>query len=120
MLQFFLEGGAGMLPTAVLGVAALVLSSVYAARPRSRLVPLIASTGAASLLAGALGMFIGVQTTIAAVTGPSAPLPDRVPMIALAGVSESANNMVLALALVTLAALALGVGGFRSAGALRA
>jgi len=117
MQQFFLEGGAGMFPTAAFGFASLVLSCLYAARPQPRLVPLVASTGAAALLAGALGMFIGFQTTIAAVIGPRAPAPERVQLVTLAGLSESANNLVLALGLVTFAALALGVGGFRSAGA---
>jgi hypothetical protein len=114
MQQFFLEGGVGMLPTALFGLASLALAVGYAVRPQPRLFPLVAGSGAAALLAGALGMMLGFKATVSAIVGRPPAAPEQVQLITLAGLYESANNLVLALALTTLVALALGVGGFRA------
>ncbi|MBK7857705.1 MAG: hypothetical protein IPJ65_03560 [Archangiaceae bacterium] len=114
MSQFFDEGGLGMYPTVLLGLTSLALALVFAARPQQRLFPLVVGTGSAALFAGALGMLQGVRTTAAAIASARELAPDRLPVIALAGFAESANNLVLALSLCVCVALALGVGGFRA------
>lgn len=114
MREFFLDGGVGMFPTMIFGLAALVLAGVYAAQPRARLVPLISGLGGASLLAGTLGTVLGFKATVAAIVGTPSIADDQLKLIALAGASESVNNLLLALGLTTLVALALGLGGFRA------
>lgn len=114
MGQFFREGGFGMYPTALFGLSALVLSAWYAIRPLPRLLPLVKGLGAAALLAGLLGTTMGIKATVTAIAASPELAPDRMPLIAMAGVGESINNLVLALVLTVLVALAVGVGGFRA------
>ena len=113
MNQFFAEGGAGMFPTALLGLVSLGLAVAYAVRPAPKLFPLVAGFGAAALLAGGLGMMLGLKSTVfALVARPVAS--EQVQLVALQGLAEAANNLVLALALTCLVALTLGAGGFRA------
>lgn len=109
---FFMEGGFGMWPTLLFGTLALALALRYAVKPKAELFPLVTGLGAAALLAGCLGMVMGLKATASAVAGhPELEAPGR---LALAGFSESANNLVLALVLCTLVVLTLGVGAYRS------
>lgn len=103
-----------MYPTALLGLGSLLLAALYALKPSARLLPLVVSTGAAALLAGALGTVLGLKATVAAVSGERALAAGQLPRLALAGFSESANNLLLALSLCVLVALAVGVGGYRA------
>jgi hypothetical protein len=112
MGQFFHEGGFGMFPTALFGVVSLGLALAFAVKPNVRLFPLVLGTGAASLFAGGLGMLMGLKATAMAIATHDSPAGPAV--IAMAGASESANNLVLALALLVCVALALGIGGFRA------
>lgn len=114
MRDFFFEGGFGMYPTAFFGLASLLLAAFYALRPTARLLPLIAGLGGASLLAGMLGLVMGLKATIAGINGAPTLAADQAGRIGLAGFSESSNNLLLALVLTILVALALGVGGFRA------
>ncbi len=116
MRQFFLEGGFVMFPTAFFGTGSLLLALFYALRPTGRLLPLIGALGGASLLAGVVGMVMGLKATIAGITGTPDLPPETARMIGLVGFSESSNNLLLALGLTVLVALALGVGGFRARG----
>lgn len=114
MREFFHEGGFGMYPTAFFGITSLALAAWYAIRPLPRLLPLVKGLGVASLLAGVLGTTMGIKATVTAIVASPELAPDRMPFIALAGLGESINNLVLALVLTVMVALAVGVGGFRS------
>jgi hypothetical protein len=114
MREFFNEGGFGMYPTAFFGITALLLSVWYAFKPMARLLPLVRGLGAAALLAGVLGTVLGIKATIAGILGSPEIQTDQIGKIALAGLYESSNNLVLALVLTVLVVLAIGVGGFRS------
>lgn len=108
--QAFHEGGWGMWPTLVLGTLALALAVRNAASPKPATMPLIVGLGAATLLAGALGVVTGLVATVRTVQ--RLPVADQA-STALVGVGESLMNAVLALLLATLVALAAGVGGYR-------
>ena len=114
MGEFFKEGGFGMSPTALFGLCSLVLAAFYAVKPIARLLPLVKGLGVASLLAGVLGTTMGIKATVMAIAGATDLPADRMPIIALAGLGESVNNLILALVLTVLVALAVGVGGFRA------
>jgi hypothetical protein len=114
MFNFFHEGGFGMYPTAVFGLAALVLAVVGAAKGAARLLPLTYGLAAAALTAGMLGTVMGLKATAGALASDPSIAPGQLALIAFAGASESSNNLVLALALTTVVALVLGFGGFRT------
>ena len=120
MADFFREGGFGMYPTALFGLTSLLLAVFYAFKPVPRLLPLVKGLGVAALLAGLLGTTMGIKATVTAIVGAPDLAPERMPLIAMAGVGESINNLVLALVLTVLVALAVGIGGFRSREPVRA
>jgi uncharacterized membrane protein YqjE len=109
MLNAFRDGGWGMFPTLFFGVMMLVVAVRYATKPESRVIPLVASLGVLTLLAGALGFVTGIITTMKAVAH-AAP-GDR--YIALIGLGESANNLALALLLAVLSMLAVVMGAWK-------
>ena len=109
MLNAFRDGGFGMFPTQIFGVLMLVVAVRYAARPEPRVIPLVASLGVLTLLAGALGFVTGIVTTMKAVA--QVPAGDR--YIALIGLGESANNLALALLLAVLSMLAVVLGAWK-------
>lgn len=111
MVEAFVEGGWGMFPTLAFGLLLLGASVRYAARPDSRQVPLLVSLGLLTGCAGALGFVSGIIASFHAVAQVAAG--ER--WIALVGVGESANNLVLALLLATLSMLAVVVGAWRLA-----
>ncbi len=114
MREFFSEGGFPMVPIAILGLASLALAAWYAVKPNARMLPLVRATASAALLAGVLGTVLGVKETLRAITGTPALVGENMSRIAMAGLAESSNNLVLALVLVVMAVLAVGVGGYRS------
>lgn len=111
MINAFVEGGAGMIPTLAFGLLLLGVAVRYAVRPEARLVPLLASLGVLTLVAGMLGFVMGLITTLHAI----AKVPPEQHWLALVGVGESLQNVALALSLGALAALATSVGTFRLA-----
>lgn len=106
----FVEGGWGMIPTALLGTLALALALRHALSPKRELVPLIVGLGTGSLLAGMLGFVTGLIATARyiGVDAPENPIP-----LAIAGTGESLHNVAAALMLTTLASIAATIGAYR-------
>ncbi len=111
MLDLFREGGFGTIPTALFGLLLVAAALAYAARPEKRLVPLQISLCIVTLSSGGLGFVSGVVKSFSFL-GQVKP-EDR--WIGAVGVAESLQNLVLAFALVTLAAIATSVGALRIA-----
>jgi hypothetical protein len=105
----FAQGGPGMIPTAIFGLLLVGVSLLYAVRPEKRFVPLLVSTTALTLVAGAFGFVSGVIKSIAAM-GETTDL--RFPIL---GTGESLNNVALALGLIFAAMLATSIGALRHA-----
>lgn len=110
MWEAFREGGWGMFPTLFFGLALVGVGVRYALAPERRLVPLLAGLGLVTLLAGTLGFAVGLQVTFQGFAGSDPPA-----RLALVGIAESLQNVVLALALVLLATLAACAGALRLA-----
>jgi hypothetical protein len=109
MMEAFRDGGWGMYPTLIFGLVLVVAAMRYAARPRPQEVPLMVSLGMLTLFSGCLGFVTGITTTMRAV----AQVPPEQHFIALIGLGESAQNLVLALVMCVLATLAAVVGAWR-------
>lgn len=104
-------GGFGMFPTLVFGLLTVAAAIRYAASPDRRWVPLQLSLGVLTLAAGGLGFVTGVIKSLLAVeqVGPEQR------WIWMLGVGEALHNVALALALVTIGAIAASVGAMRIA-----
>lgn len=117
MSEFLAGAGWGVWPTLVFGVASLALASAHAVKPRPHVMPLIVGTGLATLFAGTLGFVTGIvacfSTLASAGFERGEPLPDM-QLLALAGISEAAANVVVALGLAMLVALVAGAGSYRA------
>ncbi len=111
MSDAFHMGGWGMYPTLVFGVLLVAASVRYAATPERRFVPLQMSLGMVTLASGGLGFVTGMIKSALAIEGAG---PDR-RWIWVLGMGESLNNVALALALVTVGAIAASVGALRIA-----
>ena len=111
MLDAFRLGGFGMWPTALFGALLVAASIRYARSPERRLVPLQLSLGVVTLAAGGLGFVTGLIKSTMAIEGAG---PDK-RWIWVVGMGEALTNVALALALVTLAALAASIGAVRIA-----
>lgn len=109
MTQMFHLGGPLMWPVFFLGLLSIAAALRYALWPERRYVPLVAALGVSTLLLGMLGFASGVAVSFLAIgkVGPD----ER--WISVLGVGESLSNVVLALALAALAALAVTVGTWR-------
>jgi len=116
MLQFMMEGGFTMIPLLLAGFCLTAVSVLYAARPSDRLRAVARNLGAMVLFGGLLG---GAQAarTVFRVAATAESVDDR-SSIVLAGLSESANNLVLAFFFLALAAAVLSVGAWREKRAL--
>lgn len=110
MWEAFREGGWGMIPTLVFGALLVVAGLRYALRPERRFVPLLVGLGITTLMTGGLGFVTGVIKSFRAASGDEALV-----RFALAGVAESAQNIVLALGLALLAMLAVCAGALQVA-----
>jgi hypothetical protein len=109
MIQFIQEAGWGFWPVAVFGAVSLFLALRYAIAPRRELLPLIIGFGVATVIAGLLGTVTGVQHSANYIMEVEA---DR-RWIFLLGLRESLNNMVAALVVTAVTALAATVGSYR-------
>lgn len=111
MLDMFKMGGWGMLPTLICGVLTVGAALRYAAKPERRFVPLQISLGVLTMMAGGLGFVTGLIKSFSAMGGVTADQR----WLWMIGTSESLHNVALALALLTLAAIASSVGSLRLA-----
>lgn len=109
MIHFIREAGYGIWPVLLFGAAALALAGWHALRPRRDLVPLIAGTGLATVLFGALGTVIGLKVSVDHIVELGAD--ER--WIFLIGLSESLNNLVAALVIASFAAVLGSIGSHR-------
>jgi hypothetical protein len=107
----FHMGGWGMYPTLVFGLLLVTASIRYAMSPERRFVPLQVSLGMVTMASGGLGFVTGMIKSALAIEGAG---PDR-RWIWVLGMGESLNNVALALALVTVGAIAASVGAVRLA-----
>ena len=110
-MQYVQDAGFAIWPILALDLATLALASYHAVRPRADLVPLIIGFGVATLLAGALGTVIGIQTSVHHIE----KVAEQDRWLFLVGVRESLNNVLAALVMTSLAALTTSVGSFRRA-----
>jgi len=113
MIEAFHDGGWGMFPTALMGIALVVTAVRYANRPQRRRLPQILSLGVLTTLMGCLGFISGCIRTLYVATSGEWPGPAH--EIAMAGFGESLNNIGLTLALLALAAAATTIGIWRTA-----
>ncbi|WP_224363331.1 hypothetical protein [Hyalangium versicolor] len=109
MVNAFIEGGFGMYPTLLAGLALLAASIQYSRRPERRYVPLLLSLGVFTLLAGGLGFITGVMTCLTYYASEAV----RDPIVLTLGVKESLNNVALALLLSVMSAIFASVGAWR-------
>ncbi|WP_164013920.1 hypothetical protein [Pyxidicoccus trucidator] len=110
MQNAFIEGGWGMYPTLVVGLALIATCLQYARRPESRYVPLMLSLGLVTLMSGALGFFSGIISLLRYYTGAGS---DMATSVLFVGFYESLHNVAFALMLATLGALLTSVGAWR-------
>ena len=94
MKQAFIEGGWGMVPVLVFGLALLAAAGRHAIWPERKALPAIGALAVVTLVAGALGFVTGLIATTRFLE--TVPL-ERTVAIALAGVGESLNNVAFAL-----------------------
>jgi hypothetical protein len=111
MIEAFHMGGWGMFPTATFGLLLVAAALRYALTPERRLVPLVISLGLLTCASGGLGFVTGLIKSALAIEGAG---PDK-RWIWVLGMGESLNNVALALALSTIAALAASIGALRIA-----
>ena len=111
MLEGFRDGGFGMFPTLIFGIALCAVAVRYAASPEKRFVPLLLSLGTCTLSSGALGFASGFIVSTRAVAREGLERPG----LALLGAGEALNCVALSLIMITLAALVTVVGAARLA-----
>lgn len=108
--HFFQDGGFTMVPLLVVGFFLVCVSGLDALRPAAKLRGVMLSLGAAVAAAGTLGFVMAMVTTLR--VAQEIADGDRAKLI-IAGAAESANNLVLALVFLVLAALISVVGALR-------
>jgi hypothetical protein len=99
MRDFILDGGYGIYPVLVFGLAAIALAVRYARSPREGDLALLVGTGIATLLLGTLGTVTGIQMS----AGGIHATPEK--WLFLVGLKESLNVLVTALGAITLEVL---------------
>jgi hypothetical protein len=109
MSNWFQLGGFAMWSTAVFGVLMVGSSARYAFEPGRRMVPLVVSLGIITVLSGSLGFVTGLIKSLNGL--PHVDPGDR--WIWMVGLGESLVNVAFALALVSIATLAMVVGSWR-------
>jgi hypothetical protein len=110
MGQFFIEGGFGMFPVLLFGCLFVASAVLQALRPDRRLWQLVGWLGAMTAGGGVLGFSMGVINTSRYLE--KVPAADQL-QISMIGVAESLHNVVLAMVLLVIGAIAASVGGFR-------
>jgi hypothetical protein len=111
MLEFIRDAGYGIYPTLLFATGALAAAIRYAAAPRRDILTLATGTTVLTLLGGALGTVVGMQTSAAAL--PAVAPDER--WIFFLGLRESLNNLVAALVAATLVTLIVTFGAARAA-----
>lgn len=109
LVQAFFEGGVPMYPILAIGVLSIV-TAVRCARHNSRRHLLVRELRALTLLGGCLGSILGVVHTFAAMA--TVPGEERTLLMAK-GISESVNNMGLAVILAIIATAIVAIGHSR-------
>ncbi len=109
MRDFIVEGGIGIYPVIVFGLAAIALAVRYARSPQKGDLALLAGVGIATLLLGSLGTVVGIQAS----AGFIHATPEK--WLFLVGLKESLNVLVTALVAVTLEVLVATYGAVRLA-----
>lgn len=108
--NFFADGGFTMVPILVFGFCLVAAVGLHALRPQPRLRGVVRNL---ALLVGASGLLGWVMAMITTVRASQSFEPvERTPVL-LAGFAESANNLVLALLFLGLAALGSAVAAWR-------
>ncbi len=111
MVEFFKAGGPAMFVTLAFGFLLVGAAVLFAVRKDRGLLPLVGSLGLGTLFSGALGCTTGLIATFRFLE--QVPADEQLQVAAL-GAQESLHNLVLALLLLTLAAIVASVGSFRS------
>jgi hypothetical protein len=114
MSTFIHEAGWGIWPVFVFGLIALAAACWYAIAPRRQVLSLCIGFSTATVLAGFLGLFRGIQAT-AAVVDAGAPTE-----LFAVGVRESLNVTVAAFVIACIATLVITAGSCRRQRALEA
>ena len=100
--QFFEDGGFTMFPLLALGFCLVAAAVLNAMRPQQRFRAVTISLGGALGVGGLLGFVLAVIATLR----NTREVPDEVrAKVIVAGFAESANNLVLALVFLLIAAL---------------
>lgn len=111
LVQAFFEGGVPMYPILAIGVLSIVTAARCARRTDARRHLLVRELRALTLLGGCLGSILGVVHTFAAMA--TVPGEERTLLMAK-GISESVNNMGLAVILAIIATAIVTIGHSRS------
>jgi hypothetical protein len=91
MLDFIRDGGFGIIPVMLFGLASIVLAARYAHAPKKGDLALLVGVGVATILLGVLGTVIGVQAAARFLEST----PDK--WLFVQGLREALNLMVTAL-----------------------
>lgn len=102
-MEFIREAGWGIYPVLAFGLAALIVAARQIGAPRAGRTTTAGLLMALTLAAGGLGTATGLKTSASHIH--EVAFAEK--WIFLVGLSESLNNMVAALVLITLALLAL-------------
>lgn len=113
MSEAFHQGGWGMFPTSLMGLVLLVVAGLYARRPEKGKLGVVLGFAAMTFLAGCLGFVAGAIKTLAATAQISDPTMSP-GQLAAQGISESLQNVALALILLVLAAIVTTIGTIRA------
>ena len=113
MSEAFHNGGWGMFPTSIMGLVLLVVAGLYARRPAKGQLGIVLGFAAMTFLAGCLGFVAGAIKTLSAAGQLNDPTMSPGQLAAL-GISESLNNIALALVMLVLAAIVTTIGTIRA------
>lgn len=109
MRDFLVEGGFGIYPVLLFGLAAVALAFRYARAPRPGDLALLVGVGMATLLLGLLGTVTGIQASARYIDAT----PDK--WLFLVGLKESLNVFVSALVATSIEVLVATYGAVKLA-----
>lgn len=113
MLNFMREGGFAMWLILGLGGVGLFLGGSHALRPGERKLSILRPLSLSTLFASLLGFTSGLAATVKGVM-PEGEAPPNLAVLVMTGIGESLCNLILGLALLTLAWLLVAVGQRRA------